>query len=84
MPYLGNFVTFSYGYLFLTIVLGCKVYPIMLTGINRKRKFALLGAFRASAAAISFEVVFFLMLVKLMFYSRGLELRALSNLYLLS
>lgn len=84
VPYLGNFITFSYGYLFLTIVLGCKVYPIMLTGINRRRKFALLGAFRASAAAVSFEVVFFLMLVGLIFYSRGLELRALNNWYLMS
>lgn len=55
------------------------MYPVMLTGINRKRKFALLGAFRASAAAVSFEVVFFLILVKLMFYSRGFELRALNN-----
>jgi NADH:ubiquinone oxidoreductase subunit H len=62
LPYVFFFFNFEMSYLFLLCLVGGLVYMMLLLGVYRKSKYALLGAIRSSCQRVSFEVVFFFFL----------------------
>lgn len=68
--YLNN--SFSkYSAFLLLILLGISSYIILLTGLNRKSKFAIVGSLRASAQTISYEIrLAFIFLSPLLLWQR--------------
>jgi len=67
-PWIGHLVDFSYAILFLFCILGLSVYPIFGAGWASNSKYPLLGALRAIAQTISYEVVFSLILLTLLMF----------------
>jgi NADH:ubiquinone oxidoreductase subunit H len=65
------------------VVLGCKIYPFILAGITKKRKFGMLGSLRARRQTISFEILFSLLLIIFMLFNNGITITYIRNLALL-
>jgi NADH:ubiquinone oxidoreductase subunit H len=84
VPYKGTVVIINYGFLYFLVIIGCSVYPIMISGINSKSKYGVLGAIRASAQTVSFEVVYTLLMLRLMVFMNSYEVSNYRNLFVLS
>jgi NADH-ubiquinone oxidoreductase chain 1 len=82
VPYLFNFFTLSISLLFFLVVLGCSIYPFILAGITKKRKFGILGSLRARKQTISFEILFSLLLIIFMLFGNKITIISLKNLAL--
>lgn len=68
IPYPFLISSFSFRLIFFFVVVGCGVYPILLSGRFSASKFAMLGAVRSSAQMVSFEVLFSLFLLSLILF----------------
>nr|UCC45986.1 NADH dehydrogenase subunit 1 [Eumenotes sp. HEM140] len=55
-PYLVNYYSFNYGFLFFLCCTGLGVYGVLLSGWSSNSIYALLGGLRAVAQTISYEV----------------------------
>lgn len=77
-PFKEYTVSISLSIIFIYIILSINVYPVLISGWASNRKYALLGALRAVAQTVSYEVSLALILI---FY---LVLRSTLNLLILS
>lgn len=66
--------TFSLGILFFLCVSSLNVYTVLLSGWSSNSKYALLGAIRAVAQTISYEVSIALILITILFASSNFDL----------
>nr|YP_010586289.1 NADH dehydrogenase subunit 1 [Hydroptila angulata]UZZ44051.1 NADH dehydrogenase subunit 1 [Hydroptila angulata] len=67
MPYKMNLLTFEYGILFIMCILSMGVYGLLISGWSSNSSYAMLGAMRAIAQMISYEVYMSLILLALVF-----------------
>nr|YP_010990655.1 NADH dehydrogenase subunit 1 [Klapperibrachys cremeri]WOW99086.1 NADH dehydrogenase subunit 1 [Klapperibrachys cremeri] len=67
-PMYLNFMSFVLGSLFFLCCSGLGVYFIMISGWSSNSMYSLLGAMRAVAQSISYEVCFFLIILCLIMY----------------
>jgi NADH-quinone oxidoreductase subunit H len=69
------FTSFTFRLLFFLVVIGLRVYPIMLAGAFSLSKFSMVGAIRARRQTVSFEVLFSLLMMglSLSFFSFSLQ-----------
>ena len=76
IPYgLGNcFIDLHLGVLYLLAISGLNVYGIIIAGWSSNSKYALLGALRATAQMISYEVSIGLAVVQLVLVAGSLSL----------
>lgn len=51
-----------FSFLYLVLILGLGVYPLLLRGFSCRNKYTLLGSVRAGAQTVSFEILFFFFL----------------------
>ena len=83
LPYVFQIISFSYRLLFFLVVIGCSVYPFVLAGIVSKSKYGIIGSLRARRQTISFEVLFSLLIISLIFLLSSLKFTPVFNLLLL-
>jgi len=83
IPYEGSVLIINYGFLFLLVIIGISVYPIMISGMNTKSKYGVLGAIRSRAQTISFEVVYTLLMLSLMVFINRYEVSPYGNWFIL-
>jgi len=69
-------------FLLFLVMLGCGVYPLVIAGGVSKRKYAILGAIRASSQTVSFEIVFSFILLMIMVGLKGFGLNPLFNCFI--
>nr|YP_010490447.1 NADH dehydrogenase subunit 1 [Ibla cumingi]UWM12933.1 NADH dehydrogenase subunit 1 [Ibla cumingi] len=62
-PFGSGYFEFEYGLFFFLCVVSLGVYPLMIAGWSSNSKYALLGALRAVAQTISYEVALALILI---------------------
>lgn len=79
-PFVFSFYSFSFRFFFFLAVVGRGVYPLLLSGVIRKRKYAILGAVRASSQTVSFEVLYTLLIRVLLLYLNEFRFNPLFNL----
>jgi len=75
IPFYGSFISFSYSLLFLLVILGLGVYPLISSGVIRKSKYAFLGSVRSGGQVVSFEIIFTFLLIAIMLFFSGFELQ---------
>jgi NADH-ubiquinone oxidoreductase chain 1 len=63
LPFKEHVVNLRIGILFLYIILRINVYPTLISGWASNRKYALIGALRAVAQTVSYEVRFALVII---------------------
>lgn len=72
-----SFLFFSWnlrwGFFFLIVFLGLSVYGVILSGWGGSSKYRTLGAMRAAAQTISYEIVLSLILIILIIFSQNLN-----------
>nr|YP_492566.1 NADH dehydrogenase subunit 1 [Lottia digitalis]ABC00940.1 NADH dehydrogenase subunit 1 [Lottia digitalis] len=73
VPYSSQALTFKWGALLFLCGSSLGVYPLILAGWSSNSKYALLGAMRAIAQTISYEVCLGLILLSVMFLSSSLS-----------
>lgn len=67
LPFFYSFFTFEYSIVFMMCLVGVFVYCLLFRGIVSKSKYGMLGGLRSSSQSVSYEVVFSIFLVSLMF-----------------
>ncbi|VDN52141.1 unnamed protein product [Dracunculus medinensis] len=67
LPFFYSFFTFEYSIVFMMCLVGVFVYCLLFSGIVSKSKYGMLGGLRSSSQSVSYEVVFSIFLVSLMF-----------------
>nr|ALO76191.1 NADH deshydrogenase subunit 1 [Dictyoptera aurora] len=77
VPLFSGFLQFSYGVLFFLCISSVSVYFIMLAGWSSNSVYALLGALRSVAQAISYEVSMALILLSFLFLVNSLSFSSL-------
>nr|YP_009349856.1 NADH dehydrogenase subunit 1 [Conocephalus melaenus]AQM39992.1 NADH dehydrogenase subunit 1 [Conocephalus melaenus] len=70
-PFLTNFISFNLGLLFFMSCMSMGVYSLMIAGWSSNSNYAMLGALRAVAQTISYEVSLTLILLSLVFLVEG-------------
>jgi len=83
IPFSFIILKFNIKLLFFLVVIGCKVYPLILAGIVRKRKFGLIGSLRAKGQTVSFEVLFSLFLISVVLFYKRIIIESIFNIVLL-
>jgi len=68
LPLFYFFMCFEFGVLFFLCVVGFFVYCILLSGLLRKSKYGLLGSIRSCSQSVSYEVVFSIFLLVILFH----------------
>lgn len=63
LPFGSNPVSLQFRFIFLLIVLGLGLYPLLISGWSSNRKYALLGSLRGAAQTISYEIRLALLLM---------------------
>nr|AND96392.1 NADH deshydrogenase subunit 1 [Onthophagus schwaneri] len=74
MPYLTYLISFNLGILYFLCCSSLSVYTIMMAGWSSNSNYSLLGALRAVAQTISYEVSLFLILLSFLFLVSSLNL----------
>nr|YP_008993154.1 NADH dehydrogenase subunit 1 [Vestalis melania]AFM83572.1 NADH dehydrogenase subunit 1 [Vestalis melania] len=74
IPFFGGLLTYNLGLLFFLSCTSLGVYTVMVAGWASNSVFSLLGALRAVAQTISYEVSLALILMSFMFLSDGYSL----------
>nr|UZZ44064.1 NADH dehydrogenase subunit 1 [Hydroptila sp. XG-2021] len=80
LPYAMNFLNFEFGVLFVMCILSMGVYGVLICGWASNSNYAMLGAMRAIAQLISYEVYMSLVLLSLVFLLNSYNLY-MFNLY---
>jgi NADH-quinone oxidoreductase subunit H len=75
VPYVLQIIDFDFGLLYIFGVVSLGVYGIMIGGWASNNKFSLLGAIRASAQMISYEIAMGLSIIALIMMTGALSLR---------
>nr|YP_009192165.1 NADH dehydrogenase subunit 1 [Magelona mirabilis]ALO81680.1 NADH dehydrogenase subunit 1 [Magelona mirabilis] len=78
-PSLNSSACFSLGILMFLCVSGLNVYGTLMAGWASNSKYALLGALRAIAQTISYEVSMALIILTVIFFSTSFNLSSLSS-----
>nr|YP_010990629.1 NADH dehydrogenase subunit 1 [Diostrombus politus]WOW99047.1 NADH dehydrogenase subunit 1 [Diostrombus politus] len=73
-PFFFNYISFIYGLLFFLCCSGFSVYFIMIAGWSSNSIYSLLGSLRSVAQSISYEVVFFLIILCYVLFFEGFDL----------
>lgn len=63
LPFGSNPISLQFRFIFLLIVLGLGLYPLLISGWSSNRKYALLGSLRGAAQTISYEIRLALLLM---------------------
>nr|YP_010321831.1 NADH dehydrogenase subunit 1 [Stenochironomus zhengi]UKO33058.1 NADH dehydrogenase subunit 1 [Stenochironomus zhengi] len=74
LPFLMKMYSFNLGVMFLFCCLSFGVYPIMLSGWSSNSMYSMLGALRAIAQTISYEVTLIIMLMSILIFIYSLNL----------
>jgi NADH-ubiquinone oxidoreductase chain 1 len=80
LPYFFSFFSFTFIFLFFLVIIGCGVYPILLSGVSSNSKFAFLGALRARRQTVSFEVLFSILSSLILLYLEEFSFSPFLNL----
>jgi len=76
-PLEGKLLDIQYSWVFLLIIFSFTVYPTLISGWARNRKYSYLGAIRRTAQIISFEIVFSLIVFFILYMgSEGASLNS--------
>nr|ATU74764.1 NADH dehydrogenase subunit 1 [Thoradonta obtusilobata]QPK42104.1 NADH dehydrogenase subunit 1 [Thoradonta nodulosa] len=67
-PYITFFCSLSLGLLFLLTIMSLGVFGLMISGWSSNSNYALLGALRAVAQTVSYEVSFSIIMLSLFFF----------------
>nr|ALO64718.1 NADH dehydrogenase subunit 1 [Nomada goodeniana] len=79
-PWLMNMFNFSM--IFMILILGLSVYPIMFIGWSSNNNYSMLGALRSIVQMISFEISLFLMMFIIMLLIENYSFYELNNFQL--
>ncbi|CAL4320212.1 NADH-quinone oxidoreductase subunit H [Buchnera aphidicola (Protaphis terricola)] len=81
IPFIPNYIiiNLNIGILFFLMMAGLSVYSILFAGWSSNNKYALLGAIRASAQTLSYEVFLGLSLMGVVAQSRSLKIIDIIN-----
>lgn len=74
IPVVGTSIYYKYSYITLLVLLSLNVYPVLIRGWSSRSKYALLGAMRAVAQTISYEVRLALILMVIVLYRGSLSI----------
>nr|UKO32993.1 NADH dehydrogenase subunit 1 [Stenochironomus sp. 2CZ] len=74
LPFFLKMYTFNLGVLFFLCCLSFGVYPIMLSGWSSNSMYSMLGALRAVAQIISYEVTLIIMLLSILLFLSSMNL----------
>nr|CCI69379.1 NADH dehydrogenase subunit 1 [Metacrangonyx sp. 4 MDMBR-2012] len=78
-PMMEGGLDFFLGLLFFMCVSGMGIYPIMLMGWASNSKYSMLGAMRAMAQMISYEVSLMVIILSFIFVKSSLNMKELMN-----
>jgi len=80
IPYIYVFLTFSWRWLFLLVLLGINVYFLIVGGFFSKNKYSYLGGIRSVSASVSYEIIFNIFLLSFILFDKSYSIVLLTNL----
>lgn len=79
VPVYSAFLGFKYSSLFYVCCIGLMVYSILFSGISRHNKFGVLGSVRGISQSVSYEVVYVLLIIGVVFLGGSLSFGFLNS-----
>ena len=71
MFYLYEFFSFEFRIFIFLCLMGFSVYGFLLCGVFSKSKYGILGSLRARSQSVSYEIVFRLFVIRVVFFGGG-------------
>jgi len=74
-PFLSLRIIFNKSFFFFLVVLGLRVFPILLTGWSSNNKYANIGSLRGVAQSVSYELCLRFFLLSMVFFLKRVRLK---------
>lgn len=80
LPYNFRFLTYTWSYLILLVIIGVTVYFILLAGFFSRRKYSYLGGIRSGVSSVSLEIMFSLNVIIFMLHNGAYHIKDNMNI----